>query len=64
MLEVADLTDRLLSALAQPGANGLAPDRFKTDLRALDARVLAKIAQTVAPRRLPRRLRLVESVDQ
>ena len=62
MLEVADLTDRLLSALAQPGADGLAPDRFKTDLRALDARVLAKLNAGVTPR-LPRRLRLVDSAD-
>ena len=60
LLEVADLTDQLLSALDQPGANGLATDRFRTDLRALDARVAAKLDGVVAPAPTPPRLRLVD----
>lgn len=64
LLAVADLTDRLLSALDQPGSDGLASDRFRTDLRALDARVVAKLGDAVAPSQLPPRLRLVDSLAE
>jgi len=64
LVAVADLTDRLLSALDEPGSDGLATDRFKTDLRALDARVLAKLGNAVTPSRMPRHLRLVDSLSE